>query len=388
MRTRRRGSGQDVGPVARGGFARLCRRRASAAVAAIVVAAIVVTGAAILIRGDLRETPGPSGPPRQTSTPTLAARQILYSEVHRIEAPPYYANGAFHYGDRVVATDNWNVHMDVTDDGFVYTTDDARLYFSDGTMTRRIATGVCGRYWDVRPMWIGAYEQDSVMSGNAGSLVAWFDCRPGTPGTLVVFETSLGRGVFHRRMSACARRLGNTPSCRLTAVVGEHVYVTEATSNLGEVGPMVVLDVTTGRESPVTPEAYADDLKSQPRELVVGDTPRTGALSDGIGQTFGLTGRRLVPMISSSDPSDASVKRELVTTSAFDAATGRLMALRLPSGYEGDHRFTLFEWLDDDTVALAADDILTCRLSDGHCELAVKGVQGRERLVPQTRLVG
>ena len=61
------------------------------------------------------------------------------------------------------------------------------------------------------------------MSGNAGSLVAWFDCRPGTPGTLVVFDTSLGRGVFHQRMSACAQEVGNTPSCRLTAVVGEHV---------------------------------------------------------------------------------------------------------------------------------------------------------------------
>ena len=49
---------------------------------------------------------------------------------------------------------------------------------------------------------------------------------------------------------------------------------------------------------------------------------------------------------------------------------------RMPRGTD---IFTVFEWLDDDTLALmqggnnSVGDIITCHLSDGSCDLAVKG---------------
>jgi len=75
--------------------------------------------------------------------------------------------------------------------------------------------------------------------------------------------------------------------------------------------------------------------------------------------------------------------------------------LRLPAGYHpgpppiypGDsassvRQFSLFEWLDDDTVALAEvgdnysmGDIITCRPSDGACHLVAKAPPSAGRLV-------
>jgi hypothetical protein len=99
-----------------------------------------------------------------------------------------------------------------------------------------------------------------------------------------------------------------------------------------------------------------------------------------------VVGSRLVP----TDPQPGPEPRR---TRAFDIATGQPVQFRLPNGYHPDptpafhgndvsgyvNVFTTFEWLDDDTVALTQEgeelpnrDIITCRLSDGHCHLAVK----------------
>ena len=72
---------------------------------------------------------------------------------------------------------------------------------------------------------------------------------------------------------------------------------------------------------------------------------------------------------------------------AFDTGTGDAIHLQLPPGYNGTTNFVLFEWLNDDTVALIAyggnagwpggdryGDIMTCRLSSGSCHLAVPGL--------------
>ena len=72
------------------------------------------------------------------------------------------------------------------------------------------------------------------------------------------------------------------------------------------------------------------------------------------------------------------------------------MHLRLPPGYHPNGaRFAIFEWLDDDTVALTpghnleSADIVTCRLSDGRCQLAVKaGPDDTMRLMPTDSLPG
>jgi len=62
---------------------------------------------------------------------------------------------------------------------------------------------------------------------------------------------------------------------------------------------------------------------------------------------------------------------------------------------EGTDTFTPVEWLDDDTVALAqggitfVGDIITCHLSDGRCDLAVKEPpHTRHRIAPGMALPG
>jgi hypothetical protein len=383
------------------GERRLHRRRLTAALggaaAVLLVIALAVGGPMLNGSTDHGQGPTDSHTTDGDEQPNKAqARHILYSETHRLKAPPYFADDAFRFGGHVIETDSFNVHMDVTDDGFVYTTDDARLYFTDGATLEQIGSNVCGRNWSSDPMWIGAYEQDSVMTGNAGSLVAWFDCTKPTRGTLVVVDTSTGREVVRQPMSACVRkdliRKGLGAPCGLTAVVGDHVYVTKTQYSRAGVG-LVMFDVTNRHESPVTEQAYTDDITSQPRQLVVGDSPQTGSLTDGIGQIFNVTGARLVPVRNDADPSDPA-NPELVTTSAFETDSDQALALRLPTGYQSDGQFTLFEWLDDDTVALSGGnqssegDILTCRLSGGRCDIAIKGKPGWERLLPQTVLIG
>ena len=72
------------------------------------------------------------------------------------------------------------------------------------------------------------------------------------------------------------------------------------------------------------------------------------------------------------------------------------MHLRLPPGYNPNGaRYAIFEWLDDDTVALTPEhnlesaDILTCRLSEGRCRLTVKaGPDGMVRIQPGQGLPG
>ena len=87
-------------------------------------------------------------------------------------------------------------------------------------------------------------------------------------------------------------------------------------------------------------------------------------------------------------------------TKAFNAATGQAVRLRLPKGatpfvqqasptwWKG---YTLFQWVDDDTIALVqgyeqrpvGGDIITCHLSDGRCHIAVPaGPPDRILLVP------
>jgi hypothetical protein len=118
--------------------------------------------------------------------------------------------------------------------------------------------------------------------------------------------------------------------------------------------------------------------------LVIGDDRRTGLRTTGIGQDFRVVGSRLVPVLDVDG--ESSLARTTFITTSSDA-----VQLRLPSGYRAARSdsaddppyFTLFEWVDDDTVALARGntrthygDILVCHLPEGRCDVAVEAPQG------------
>lgn len=368
------------------GEARLRRRRLAAvvgsAIAAVAVVAALALGAALnnpVHRGVGPPAKSPSPSPTELSAPPAPiVRELLYVDVAR---QPSHDEGTFHFGDRAITSDDAFVFTDVTDDGFVYTSGDD-LWFSDGESPVQIGSNVCG----LPRNGIRHQAQDAVITGNAGSLVAWFAC--GGPvlspqsQTLVVYDTGSRREVVREPMPFCATVAG----CSLDAVIGEHIYLTRYNGATRPERPFIY-DVNTATRAPATSRSFDDDVRNNPRGLVFGDTWETATVGEGI-RAWGVVGRRLVAIAG-------DVVKEYPTT-AFDTTTHQAVHLRLPLDYHPNGaRFDIFEWLDDDTVALApghnleSADIITCRLSDGRCQLAVKtGPDDTMRLMPTQSLPG
>jgi hypothetical protein len=355
------------------------RRRRLTVVLSGVAAAVVVIAVALgsALNGSVNRGNGPVDHPKRDDTRTQPVRKLVYSEGRLLVHEP----GTIHFGDRTVETSDTFVHIDVTDDGLVYVTRWGRVWFSDGGRPEQIGSA-CGTYGRGQ---IPLPSTDMVVSGNAGSLVAWIDCPEAAE--LVVFDTGTVREVARQPMEPpCnSQETPNVGVCGVEAVIGEHVYVGRER--------LFMYDLTTGRTSAATTQSYADELLNHARGLVVGDTRQTGTATDGIGQVFHDVGSRLLAWKGLWSPD------EQAPTKSFDTATGHALRLRLPAGYHADPNedFTLFEWLDDDTVALVAQfggngagDILTCQLSNGRCDVAFKRHEGADwaPLVPHLPLPG
>jgi hypothetical protein len=367
------------------GEQRLLRRRITAVAgtvaAVVVVIALAIGGTALNRSADQHPGPvhRPPANPHQTQTTTPSTpRPIVYSDVSVEGGHPVSLLGdPIHVGDRAVDTGSGWVHMAVTDDGVVYATggyqDDGRMWFTDGGTPVQIASHACpsARGWP-----------GSIITGNSGSLVAWFDCStesqaiPRNP-DLVVYDTSSGREVGRVQKPGCSTESQPIPQAidPCTAIIGDRVYTRDSvyTARGG------ALISSEGREAG---SSFAQDIRNNPRGLVIGDSWETGTPTPA--GVFVTLGRRLVPF-----------KDDERLTSAFVTATRQPVRLHLPPGYQPDSEpgsssgdgadYGLFEWLDDDTIALEGyssgrhdQDILTCRLSTGRCELAVASL-GRDR---------
>ncbi|MBA2560507.1 MAG: hypothetical protein H0V07_11605 [Propionibacteriales bacterium] len=352
----------DVDELVGLGEQRLRRRRRltaalGSATAVVLVIALAIGGAALNRSADPGPTDTPNTDHKKTdddiAPPNVAqARKIVYSEG--------FGTHTVHFGDRVVETGDGHVHLDVTDDGFIYTKD-GRAWFSDGGPPEQIGSHLCGASPSGE---FSHYANRAVMTANTGSLAAWFDCTQATRPTLVLYDTASRREVAHRQLAPCG---AGYDSCELYDLTSGQVYLNQGVY-AGYPRPEYRFDVTTGHLSATNSQSYAEDVRSHPRGLVVGDRWQTGTAAAGTYNGFRVVGSRLV-------------------TNAFDTATGHAVRLRLPPGYHAEPgEFTLFEWLDDDTVALVGlyegnreankFDILTCQLSDGRCDLTVQGPEG------------
>jgi len=354
---------------------------ACAAVAALIIGIAVATGSTGQDRNHGPIPPATKTPPTPTATTT---RQIVYSD--DILGSPAGENsilyiGTLHVGDREVRIDQqlntvrgWP--LEVTDAGVVYAKSNGSMWFTDGGRPRQIAAQTCAGTDPV--------NYSGLATGSTGTWAAWFDCAPGRGGDLVVFDTGTGREVARRPIPSC--RPTTNRGCGLDGMIGEHVYFTRNFSPGHDRQTRYrayTFDVATGRVVAASEQQHRDDIRNDPRALVVGDSWRTGTRMTSVD--FEVAGSRLVP----TDPQPGPEPRR---TRAFNIASGRPVHLRLPAGYHpgppplsvGDHpsgvrRFTLFEWLDDDTVALAqlgdsnlTGDIISCRLSDGACQFVAK----------------
>jgi hypothetical protein len=366
------------------GEQRLRRRRLAAVGTAAAVVVVMVLGG-VLVGGVDPKSSGPVDVPGRDDRPTVAAvRKIVYGDG--------IPGRAMHFGDRVVRTGVAFAHVDMTDDGFVYTNGGylggRELWFSDGSAPEQIAARVCRD---------GHGSGGAVRTANAGSLVAWFECARSSAQTLVVYDTSTRREVVRRQLPECPWT--DFAPCTLDHVIGGHVYFTNTFYRHGGTGHVafrkLMFDVDTRTTRAPAPQSYAEDVTAHSRGLVVGTSWSTGEAVDGIGQEFVVAGSRMVPQVRTSDGEQA-------VTAAFDTATRREVRFDLPAGYRRAEGFTLFEWLDNDTVGLVVGggwpsgrgygDILTCRLSTGHCDLTVRGREAGEdkqaRVVPHLGLPG
>jgi hypothetical protein len=388
------------------------RRRAVGAVAGTSAAVVaVVVGIAILTCPPASTKRNAPPPPANSDTPAPSTtRKLVYSDDLRSRPVKTRAGdfvpdihvGTLQVGDRAVQIDQkvqmshggWT--MVVTDAGAVYTKVDHTVWVTDGGRPQQIAQQVCA---DTSGDWRG------LATGRAGPFVAWFDCSPASSGDLVVYDTHLRHEVARQTVPSC-RTPGSGPyECVADALIGTHVYFGHINGSGRLVDHQFRLDVPSGQVIAAGPAVYADDLRTHPRALVVGDSWGAGTPTDDTGAVvFHAVGSRLVPVIF-----DPAADKD-VRTRAFDTATRQPVLLRLPAGYhpdpaagfhqpgellEGTDTFTPFEWLDDDTVALAqgsinwVGDILTCHLSDGRCELAVQEPpHDRHRIAPGLALPG
>jgi hypothetical protein len=371
----------------------------SAAVLAIVVGIAVLTGPTA---PNNKHNPPP--PPANSDTPAPerpTARKLVYSDGH--------GGGivrTLQVGDREVEIDQkvlmthggWSIV--VTDAGAAYVKVNHSVWVTDGGRPQQIAHQACADT---------SGDHSGLAAGNAGTLVAWFDCSPASRGDLVVFDTDLGHEVARHPDPSC-RAPGRGPlegpyECVPDGVIGGHVYFGHVNRSGGLIEHQFRLDVTSGQVIPAGPAVYADDLRAHPRALVIGGSWSAGTPTDDTGAVvFHVVGSRLVPVIEFA--SDGPVR-----TRAFDTATRQPVRFRLPAGYHpdpaaghvpgggyavgGGDTFTPFEWLDDDTVALAqgdanwVGDIITCHPSDGRCDLAVPwATHDRQRIAPGLGLPG
>lgn len=364
------------------------RRRAVEAVAGTSVAVVALVVGVALLAGPAGQRKGNEPPPPANShTPApKAVRKIVYSDdlvsiPHRGDTPLGRV-GTIHVGDREVRIDQvlrtvqgWALR--VTDAGAVYAKDDHSVWLTDGGEPQRIAVQAC----------VDTTQYAGLATDNVGPWAVWFDCSPASQGRdLVVFDTVAGREVARHTVPSCRGRDPAWPAykCELQGVVGEHVYFSVLVDANRDVRREHVFDVARDEVVAAGPTTYAEDLGSHPRGLVIGDDVPTGARTTGVEQVFRVVGSRLVP-VRNSDLS------EFDGTAAFDTGTGAAVRLRLPSGYHPRRAdptddppfFVLFEWLDDDTVALVrgntsthGGDILVCHLSGGPCEVAVEAPNG------------
>ena len=159
------------------------RRRRTTAVLAGAAAVVVALALGFLAHDPAARGTGPvEQPARPTGTPTPAqpVREIVWSDG--------YHGTRIHLGDRVVRVPESHVHMDVTDDGFVYLEEGGRLWFSDGGAPRRLATTVCGASHSGEP---GTTQRTSWSPRTPGPWPPGSTARIRKHQSLVVLETNL-----------------------------------------------------------------------------------------------------------------------------------------------------------------------------------------------------
>jgi len=364
----------DADDLMRRGDARK-RRRRLAAVAAVTALVLVVVGGALLVAPGARQADQPADQNRHHQNrghDQVQTRRLTYA-----------VGSTIHWGESAIDVGQTVQAVGATDDGVVFVRGDDRacrsysvacqtLWFTDGTEPVRIGT--------VSGSWVRGW---AIAIASAGSTVVW---ESGTgeyseTGEYVVYHTSVRHevGRFHNSGSS-GSVLGT-----LLAVGDRSVYwLPDQDRQCVEFDgrcvryrdPIMRFDVTTGQQTAVPWESYWATRRSWSRTLItpphgeeISDTSGTHVVrpphaDPELNDTYGfrLDGTRLL-----GDDYGVEVSVRL-------AQTGQPLQVRVPAGYPSGSYFGITQWLDDDHVAMWADDgsLLVCPVPDGRCRTVVK----------------
>jgi hypothetical protein len=338
---------------------RRTRRTATASTVVVGVAVALALGA-VQLGVTHRDNPPPTKQDEQ-----YGARPLTYAE-----------GTSLHFGDRVIPLSSQVVEIDLADGGVTARTRDGAIWLTNGSEPEQVGTlGEPGSGFEPTGLNQGA-AAGFVVSGNSGSLVAWWEFpAPGRP-ELVVYDTAARRENLRQPIQLPA---GST--ALLASVDDRYAYWYVDPEDVLLDPPQVRVDLATGEQSMVTSKGYAADSPPQgtARTLLVRhqerDTP--DQVVEGI-----LAGLQQVGFDGPRGGDKAIVPIGPDLAEVLDGATGKPFAFAPPPGYRDPDPIPgwLTQWIDDDTVVVAfqgekSSDLLECRLSTAECELAVRSVE-------------
>jgi hypothetical protein len=347
--------GDDLVPPPLDALRETARRRdrraaATTALVAGTAVAVVATGVTLLAPGEADRAPRPAETPTRDA-PT--SRPLTYAE-----------GSTVHYGDRAVEAAGRVDELDLTDQGVTYRTSDGRIWFTDGTTTDQVGSlddpvepsgDLDSWIWDSR--FSGDRSTGWIISGNSGSVVAWFD----TP-ELVAYDTATREVVLRINVDVPPGGWVAPHSVTPDSVYLFHDPDPAADDEM----PQERVDLGNGVRTPITPDEYLADVVSRPaRSLLVSHAEQGFELheiTEGTGHQFDVHRGRLRPM-------------GMQPLEVRDGLTGEELGIKAPEGYSDANPLWLVQWLDDAHVVVFdptgdRDRLLACPVPTGACEVA------------------
>jgi hypothetical protein len=347
--------------------ARRRNHRTATATAVVVAAAVAIAiGAVQLEVIEHRSAPPVDVPKVDTSRPLT------------------YAEGAtLHVGEQSVTMLSEVVEIDLTDDGVVARTSDGGIWFTAGSDPVQIGTlGEPGARFDptelpgfVEPGYGFGTANGFAVSGNSGSLVAWWEFPEPDRPELVVYDTAARKETARQPIEIAAGR-----SALLASVTERFAYwyVDPEWINLDV--PSARIDLDTGEQARITPDEYTADVPppGTPRTILVGSDENGGGGPYQVREGL-IAGLLQLGMDARAHSIDPAGPGDLV---ALDGATRTPFAFTAPPGFRDPDPPPgwLTQWIDDDTIVIAfrgekSSDLLVCDVSTGACDLAAQSVE-------------
>jgi hypothetical protein len=328
-------------------------------------------------------------------TSVLAGLHLAVSE-HHSERPPVqkpehsnarpltYAEGTtLYFGEQSITMPEKVVEIDMVDGAVVARTREGGIWLTDGGAPEEIGklgTPAAAFQPELPPF----YYNDGVgfvVSSNSGPLTGWFEFPEPDQPELVVYDTASGEEIARQPID-----VESGSGAVLTSVDEHYAYWDVDPQAFEDPAAVGRLDLLTGEQTmqdkPVAVRRgnglqAAPPRRGTPRTILVSHREGGGGpyeADEGLLQFTVVHGRRLEP--AGEQPLEV-----------LDGVNRTPFSFAVPATYPAGDVFSfLIQWIDDDTIAMAAyrpnpdgeltrpPDLLVCQISTRACEVAAQSV--------------